>query len=193
MHVDEALGSVLISPRRLGLRRAGRHLGVSWRMSGRILSADLDGIVVDLGGVEGFAPRRELELDWLLAGPELGSRFRGYVTAIGDAVVSLSRFGPRQRSERTRRRATLVATLAVRLDEPAARSVVCGLVLAIGEEGALVSLEDGLIEGLVPGLALGRRDHIVEGRHLRFRVIGRPQEPDRDLDLLLWPHEDEPG
>lgn len=172
--------------RLLALRRARRCVGVSRRISGRIVSADLDRIVVDLGGARGFAPRRELELDWLLAGPEHGSRFRGYVTEVGDAVVLLSRYSPAQRAERARRRETSLAAMTEGLFERVERAVVSGLVLSTGVHAAVVALEDGLITGLVPGLALDSRRHIAAGRRLDFRVIGRPEEPDRDLDVLLW-------
>jgi ribosomal protein S1 len=185
--MDTHEGSGSVSSRLLALRKARRRLGQPRRMSGRIVSADVDGIMVDLGGVRGFAPRRELELDWLLAGAKPGRRFRGYVTAVGDALVSLSAYGPRQRDARAKRRAESIAAMTARLDEPAERAVVSGLVLATEPEGALVALEDGLISGFVPGLALDSRPYVLAGRTLDFRVIGRPDRADRDLDVLLWP------
>jgi ribosomal protein S1 len=187
MDIDEASRSVVLSPRLLALRRAWRCTGQSRRVSGWIVSAEPHGVVVDLGGANGFAPRGELELDWLVAGPEPGQRFRGYVTAVGDGLVSLSRYGPRRRVKRAERRAAALGAMTERLDAPVDRAVVSGLVLTTGENGAVVALENGLIAGFVPGLALDARPHIAAGRTLDFRVIGRPDEPDRDIDVLLWP------
>lgn len=193
MDIDEDSRSVVLSPRLLTLRRAWRCVGRSRRVSGRIVSADRDGVVVDLGGAEGFAPRSELELDWLVAGPEPGRLFRGYVTTVGDGLVSLSRYGPRRRVKRARRRAASLAAMTERLDEPVDRAVVSGLVLATGEDGAIVALEDGLIAGFVPALALESRPHIAAGRTLDFRVVGQPEEPGRDIDVLLWPEPHQAG
>jgi hypothetical protein len=67
------------------------------------------------------------------------------------------------------------------------REVVPGLVVTTGEQGAVVALEDGLITGLVPALALESRPYLTVGRRLYFRVIGRPQDPGRKIDVLLWP------
>jgi ribosomal protein S1 len=185
--IDEGSRSVVLSPRLLALRKAWRCVGRSRRISGRIVSADLDGVVVDLGGAKAFAPRSELDLDWLVAGPAPGLRFRGYVTAVGDALVSLSLYGPRRRVKRAERRAAALAAMTDRLDEPVGRAVVSGRVLSTGEDGAVVALEDCLITGFVPGLALESRPHIVAGSTHAFRIIGRPEEPDRDIDVLLWP------
>lgn len=171
-----------------GVRRARRCLGVSARrVRGRIVSADVDRVVVDLGGAQGIAPRQELDLDWLLAGPRPGRRFRGYVTAIEDEVVMLSRFGREQRRRRAQRREAALAAMTGQLDEPVERGSLPGLVLTTGEEGALVALEDGLITGLVPALALASRPYVTAGRRLQFRVIGQPQDPERGIDVLLWP------
>ena len=187
MDIDEGSRSVVLSPRLLALRKAWRCVGRSRRIGGPIVSADLDGVVVDLGGAKAFAPRNELDLDWLVAGPGPGLRFRGYVTAVGDALVSLSSYGPRRRDKRAARRAAALGEMTERLDEPVDRAVVSGLVLATGEDGAVVALEHGLIAGFVPGLALESRPHIAAGSTHEFRVIGRPEEPDRDIDVLLWP------
>jgi ribosomal protein S1 len=157
------------------------------RVKGRIVSADAHGVVVDLGGAQGFAPRQELGLDWMLAGAELGQRFSGYVTGVEDTAVLLSRFGRRQRRRRDRRREAALASLTTGLEQPGERQVVRGLVLSTGEQGALVALEDGLITGLVPALALQSRPHVAVGRTLEFRVIGRPRDRSRNIDVLLWP------
>jgi hypothetical protein len=157
------------------------------RVKGRIVSADVHGVVVDLGGAQGFAPREELGLDWMLAGAELGQRFSGYVTGVEDTSVLLSRFGRRQRRRRDRRREAALARLTAGLDQPGEREPVPGLVLTSGEQGALVALEDGLITGLVPALALQSRPYLTAGRSLRFRVIGRPRDRSRNIDVLLWP------
>lgn len=187
MDIDEGSRSVVLSPRLLALRKAWRCVRKPRRMSGRILSSDLDGVVVDLGGAKAFAPRSELDLEWLVAGAEPGLRVRGYVIAVGDALVSLSLYGPRRRVKRARRRATALAAMTERLHDQVDRAVVSGLVLATGEDGAVVALEGGLIAGFVPGLALDSRPRIAAGSTLEFRVIGRPEEPDRDIDVLLWP------
>lgn len=55
------------------------------------------------------------------------------------------------------------------------------MVLATQVDGALVALKEGLTSGFVPGLALESRPYSVAGRTLDFRVIGPPEEPDRDL------------
>lgn len=175
-------------PRLRGLFRASRCLGVlPRRVRGRIVSADVNGIVVDLDGVEGIAPRHELGLDWLLAGSAPGRRFSGYVTAIDDKTVMLSRFRRGRRRRRARRRDAALAAMTAQLHEPVEPDVVPGLVLTTGEEGAMVALEDGLITGLVPALALESRPYLTVGRRLYFRVIGQPQEPGRDIDVFLWP------
>jgi hypothetical protein len=157
------------------------------RVRGRIVSADPSGVLVDLGGARGVVPRHEMELGWLLAAPEPGRRFSGYVTAVEDRLVVLSRFGRRERRRRGQRRETALATMTEGLREPGERQVVPGLVLSADEQGALVALEDGLITGLVPPLAVESRPYITAGRRLYFRVIGRPQEPGRPIDVLLWP------
>ena len=170
------------------LRRMRRCLRVLPRPArGRIVSADVNGIVVDLGGAQGIVPRHEMELEWLLASPEPGGRFAGYVTAVDDPLVMLSRFGRRQRRRRTRRRETALAAMTARLDEPAERKVVPGVVLTAGEQGALVALEDGLITGLVPALALESRPYLTAGHRHHFRVIGQPKDQGRHIDVLLWP------
>ena len=157
------------------------------RVSGRVVSADVNGIVVDLDGRQGIVPRHEMELDWLLAGPEPGRRFSGYVTAMEDPMVMLSRFGGRKRRQRAQRRETALEKMTAGLEEPGERDVVPGLVLTADEQGALVALEEGLVTGLVPALALESRPYLTAGRRLYFRVIGRPQEPGRQIDVLLWP------
>jgi hypothetical protein len=168
-----------------GLRWARRLL--PGRVSGRIVSADANGLVVDLGDARGIVPREELELDWLLTAPGAGRRFSGYVTAVEDQLVMLSRFGRRERKRRARRRETALAAITEGIHEQRERAAVPGLVLTAGEEGALVALEDGLITGLVPPLAVESRPYIAEGRLLYFRVIGQPQDPGRRIDVLLWP------
>lgn len=171
-----------------GVRRVRRWLRVlPRRVRGRIVSADLNGIVVDLRGAQGVVPRHEMELGWLLAAPEPGRRFSGYVTAVEDQLVMLSHFGHRERKRRARQREMALAAMTTGLQEPGERQVVPGLVLSADEEGALVALEDGLITGLVPPLAVESRPHIRAGRQLYFRVIGQPQEPGRQIDVLLWP------
>jgi hypothetical protein len=171
-----------------GLRRVRKCLRVlPRRVRGRIVSADLNGIVVDLGRAQGIVPRTEMELEWLQAAPEPGRRFSGYVTAIDDPVVMLSRFGRRQRRRRARRREAALAAMTAQLDEPGEREAVPGLVLTTGEQGALVALEEGLITGLVPALALESRPYVEPGRSLPFRVIGQPEDPRRKIDVLLWP------
>lgn len=102
----------------------------------------------------------------------------------------MSRYIPHRRAEHAERRATSLAAMSERLEEPFERAVLSGLVLATEEEGALVALEDSLITGFVPGLALESRPHIAAGTRHEFRVIGRPEEPDRDIDVLLWPEPD---
>jgi ribosomal protein S1 len=157
------------------------------RARGRIVSADIDGIVVDLDGSEGIVPRHEMELEWLLTSPEPGRPFSGYVTAMEGTVVELSRFGRRERRKRARRRETALESMTARLDEPGERDVVPGLVLSADDQGALVALEDGLVTGLVPALALESRPYLTAGRRFYFRIIGRPQDPGRPIDVLLWP------
>jgi hypothetical protein len=170
------------------LRRTWQCLGCPLRrVRGRIVSADAEGMVIDLGGAHGFLPRQEMELEWLLATPEPGRPFAGYVTASDDPQVTLSRYGRRQRRRRARRRETALAAMTARLDEPGDREVVPGLVLTTDEQGALVALEDGLISGLVPRLAVESRPYLTAGRSLDFRVIGRPEDPGRHVDVLLWP------
>jgi ribosomal protein S1 len=171
-----------------GLRRARERLRAPRRRArGRIVSADVNGIVVDLDGSQGIVPRHEMELEWLLASPEPGHRFFGYVTAMEGSLVKLSRFGRRERRKRARRRETALESMTARLDEPGERDVVPGLVLTADDQGALVALEEGLITGLVPALALESRPYLTAGRRFHFRVIGRPQEPGRPIDVLLWP------
>jgi hypothetical protein len=171
-----------------GMRRVRRGLRVApRRVRGRIVSSDPDGVVVDLGGAQGVVPRHEMELGWLLAAPEPGRRFSGYVTAVEDQLVMLSRFGRRDRKRRARRRESALAAMTTGLHEPGEREAVPGVVLSADEEGALVALEDGLITGLVPRLAVESRPYITAGRRLYFRVIGRPQDPGRHIDVLLWP------
>jgi hypothetical protein len=164
-----------------------RLRALSRRATGRIVSADVNGIVVDLDGSQGIVPRHEMELEWLLASPEPGRRFSGYVTAMEGPLVGLSRFGKRERRKRARRRETALDSMTARLEEPGERDVVPGLVLTADDEGALVALEDGLITGLVPALALESRPYLTAGRRSHFRVIGRPQDPGRHVDVLLWP------
>jgi hypothetical protein len=99
--------------------------------------------------------------------------------------VRLAAFARRRRA---RRRETVLAEMTAPLEEPGIGDVVVpGQVLAIGEQGALVALEGGLITGFVPGLAVDSRPYLVAGRSLDFRVIGRPRDPERDIDVLLWP------
>lgn len=171
-----------------GVRRARRCLGASGRrVRGRIVSSDVEGVVVDLGGAQGIAPRQEVDLDWLLAGPKPGGRFRGYVTAMEGDLVLLSRFGHEQRRRRAQRRESALAGMTAEMDEPVQRGALPGLVLSTGDEGALVALEDGLITGLVPALALESRPQLTAGRRAHFRVMGQPEDPARGVDVLLWP------
>lgn len=171
-----------------GVRRARRCLGASGRrVRGRIVSSDVEGVVVDLGGAQGIAPRQEVDLDWLLAGPKPGGRFRGYVTAMEGDLVLLSRFGHEQRRRRAQRRESALAGMTADMDEPVQRGALPGLVLSTGDEGALVALEDGLITGLVPALALESRPQLAAGRRAHFRVMGQPEDPARGVDVLLWP------
>jgi ribosomal protein S1 len=147
----------------------------------------VEGVVVDLGGARGFVPRHEMGLDWLRATPEPGRRFAGYVTGSDEPLVKLSRFRRGQRRRRAQRRETTLAAMTAGLSEPGDRAVVPGLVLSAGEQGALVAVEGGLITGLVPPLALESRPCLTAGRTAHFRVIGRPADPRRQIDVLLWP------
>jgi hypothetical protein len=133
------------------------------------------------GGANGFAPRAELELDWLLDGPETGTRWRGYVVGMRDEVVSLSRFGPARRRERRERRERALAELV-----PGTRRI--GRVFGTG--GALAAFEDGLVTGLVPRPALstpaGAR--IAADTRQRFQVVSVPANRDElGIDIHLWP------
>jgi ribosomal protein S1 len=179
--IDEEAGVAYVSPRLLALKRARGCLGISRRVSGRIVEADLDGVEVDIGGARGFAPRRELELDWLLEEPERGVRWRGYVIEMSESKLLLSRFGQEARREREERREAELEALSV-------GGVVDGRVLGIDERGALVALGDGLICGAVPRPALaspaGRR--LSEGAEASFTVVGR-RAAERDADVVLWP------
>jgi ribosomal protein S1 len=181
--IDEEAGAVFISPRLAALRTARERVGGARRVNGRVVSASVSGLVLDLGGARGFAARRELELDWLLAGPQSGSRWRGYVVEMGDAVVRLSVFPPGTRARRASRRERALA--AIESGMP-----LSGRVVAAGSGGALVALGDGLVTGLVPAPAmrspLGTR--VVPDAELMFRVVGRPSDPgDQEVDVHLWP------
>ncbi len=181
--VDEPAGAVFLSPRLAALRSARERAGQARRVTARVVSASISGLVVDLGGGRGFAPRRELELDWLLEGPVPGSRWRGYVVEMGDAIVRMSSFTPNTRARRASRRARALAALSEGM-------TLNGRVLATGSGGALVTFGDGLLTGLVPAPALRSRvgATLQPDRELAFRVVGRPSDPeDREVDLFLWP------
>ncbi len=181
--VDEPAGAVFLSPRLAALRAAREQAGQAKRVTADVVSASISGLVVDLGGGRGFAPRRELELDWLLEGPVPGSRWRGYVVEMGDAIVRMSSFTPNTRARRASRRARALAALGNGMS-------LSGRVLATGSGGALVAFGDGLLTGLVPAPALRSRigRALQPDRELSFRVVGRPTDPeDREVDLYLWP------
>jgi ribosomal protein S1 len=181
--IDEHAGAIFLSPRLASLRAARERSGQPQLITGRVVSASVSGLVVDLGGGRGFAPRRELDLDWLLAGPLPSSRWQGYVVEVGDAIVRLSAFGPSTRARRDSRRERTLAALELGMTIP-------GRVVAAGAGGALVAHGDGLLAGLVPAPALrsplGLR--VVPDSRLSFRVVGRPSDPDdREVDLHVWP------
>ncbi|HEY6779570.1 MAG TPA: hypothetical protein VI111_01375 [Thermoleophilaceae bacterium] len=181
--IDEQAGAVFLSPRLASLRSARECAGQPRRVTARVVSASVNGLVVDLGGGRGFAPRRELELDWLLEGPQPGSRWRGYVVEMGDAIVRMSSFAPSTRARRASRRERALAALAVGM-------ILGGRVLATGSGGALVCFGDGLVTGLVPAPALKSRlgATLVPDREVSFRIVGRPSDPeDREVDVYLWP------
>jgi ribosomal protein S1 len=179
--IDEEAGVVYVSPRLLALKRARGCLGISRRVSGRIVTADLDGIEVDIGGARGFAPRRELELDWLLEEPERGIRWRGYVIEMSETALVLSRFGQEARRERAERREAELAELEV-------GGVATGRVLAVDERGALVAFGDGLVCGAVPrpGIASPAGRRLRAGEEAAFKVVDR-RRTSRDADVVLWP------
>jgi ribosomal protein S1 len=181
--IDEQAGTVFLSPRLAALRAARERAGQSRRVTARIVSASVSGLVVDLGGGRGFAPRRELDLDWLLEGPLPGSRWRGYVVEMGDAIVRLSAFAPGTRARRASRRERALTALSCGM-------ILSGRVIAAGSGGALVAFGDGLVTGLVPAPALRSRlgTQVRPDRELSFRVVGRPSDPeDREVDVHLWP------
>lgn len=181
--VDEEAGAVFLSPRLAALRAARERAGQPRRVTARVVSASVSGLVVDLGGGRGFAPRRELELDWLLDGPLPGSRWRGYVVEMGDAIVRMSSFAPGTRARRASRRERALAALDNGM-------TLNGRVIASGSGGALVVFGDGLVTGLVPAPALRSRlgATLVPDRELAFRIVGRPSDPeDREVDIYLWP------
>ena len=112
-----------------------------------------------------------------------GSRWRGYVVEMGDAIVRMSSFTPNTRARRASRRARALAALGDGMS-------LSGRVLATGSGGALVAFGDGLLTGLVPAPALRSRigRALQPDRELSFRVVGRPTDPeDREVDLYLWP------
>lgn len=181
--IDREAGAVFISPRLTALRLARERTGSSRRVGGRVVSASVYGLVVDLGGARGFAARRELELDWLLEGPVSGSRWRGYVVELGDAIVRLSAYPPGTRARRVSRRERALEAIETGM-------TLSGRVVAAGANGGLISLGDGLVTGLVPAPAmrspLGRR--VVPDAQLPFRVVGRPADPgEEEVDVHLWP------
>ena len=181
--IDEDAGAVFLSPRLAALRAARERAGQPRRMTARVISASVSGLVVDLGGGRGFAPRRELELDWLLEGPLPGSRWRGYVVEMGDAIVRMSA------SRRGRARGA-PAGASARWRRSSEGMTLSGRVIATGSGGALVVFGDGLVTGLVPAPALRSRlgATLRPDRELTFRVVGRPSDPeDREVDLYLWP------
>jgi S1 RNA binding domain len=185
------LGLVHISPRLLALRRARNCLGVSRRISGRVVSLTLEGLTVDIGGAQGFAPRRELDIEWMLDQLadehfKRGERWRGYVVDIaGGQVPILSQFGSTMRASRQRRREAALAELSPGDD-------VVGTVVATGSGGALVAFAGGLVTGLVSRRALATPIgwSLVPGTDQTFRVLARVDDPDdegEDIDLRLWP------
>jgi hypothetical protein len=178
--IDNEAGAALISPRLLVLRRARAAVDTYTVVHGSLVSGGPGGLTVDLGGVRGFVPLRELLPAALLTDPEPGSAWNGYVTSIGDTGPVLSQQPPDRRTKRARQRRDALARLAP-------GELATGQVTRVGSAGALVAFDDGLVWGDVPRAALrtpaGRC--LRRGAMVRFRIVSRDHA--YPAELVLWP------
>jgi hypothetical protein len=178
--IDEDAGAVMISPRLLALRHLRAAASACELVQGSVVSSGAAGLTVDVDGVRGFVPLRELSPDALLTGPEPGSAWRGYVSSVGDTSPQLTQQPPEQRARRALQRRQALALLVP-------GEIATGRVIRTSSAGALVSVAEGLVWGDVPRAALrspaGRL--LNRGDLARFRIVSRDDR--YPAELLLWP------
>jgi ribosomal protein S1 len=150
-------------------------------LTATVEQASLDGLVVDIFGGHGIVPRVEMSLVDLLAPPAPGQPWNCHVVSVATTVAVLSSFAPNARKARADARAAELAQLP-----PGA--VRDGLVVGI-EHGALVSLRDGLVWGVVASHDVRSADDrvLTADNVFEFRVLQRGDQGDRDVHVYLAP------